>query len=128
MERVARYLSTLGPHIQFVNGQRGNVTQLVREDPGGQVAGALTADGTWHRGDIVILAAGAWSSQLLDFEGQATPAMGVATHINLSPMEASSLRGMSVFDVWSAGRGADKSAGYLVPPNQKRQLKIVGKL
>jgi sarcosine oxidase/L-pipecolate oxidase len=121
LDHVSRYLSTQ-PHVQFVGGQQGTVKTLVKEK--GVVVGVRTADGIVHRADKVILSMGAWSGEVLDFEGQAWPESWMVTHIELSPEEVDSARRMPVLDIWDAGENEDQIAGTLFPPNSDGLLKV----
>lgn len=56
--------------VKFVAGPAGTAVELLRAVDGKTIIGALTEDGTEWLADKTILAAGAYSDTLLDFEGQ----------------------------------------------------------
>ncbi|KAH8667048.1 fructosyl amine:oxygen oxidoreductase [Xylariales sp. PMI_506] len=71
---------------------RGRVVKLLYSSgrDNSDVVGALTADGTEHLASRTVLAAGASSSLLFDFEDQLRPTAWTLAHIALTPAEAAS--------------------------------------
>jgi glycine/D-amino acid oxidase-like deaminating enzyme len=74
----------------FVCGEsKGRVSRLLYS-AAGDVVGALTADGNEHRAGVTILAAGAPTSLLLDFEKQLRPTTQTLGHVALTSDEVGS--------------------------------------
>jgi sarcosine oxidase/L-pipecolate oxidase len=107
--------------VSFITGHReGKVAELLRA--GDVVIGARTEDGIEHRADMTVLAAGAASTMLLDFEDQLRPTAWTLAHIPLTPSEAEAYSELPVLF------GADKGF-FLSPPKSsiaagKAELKI----
>jgi len=129
LERVSSHLSSLN-HVQFVGGAKGTAEKLIRNDTSNAVVGVQSADGTIHRGDVTVLAMGAWSTELsdLDYEGQAWPNTWMVTNMMLDAEERKSYQNMSVFNVWNAGNAENELAGYFFPPNADGRLKVVANM
>ncbi|KAJ5469647.1 hypothetical protein N7539_009265 [Penicillium diatomitis] len=102
--------------VNFITGSpQGHVIELVYQD--GDVKGAKTADGKLHLADHTILAAGAGSDQLLDFEKQLRPTAWTISHIKLTPEEARRYRNLPV--LYNPGMGF-----FIEPDEDKHELKI----
>ncbi|KAJ5668213.1 uncharacterized protein N7477_006783 [Penicillium maclennaniae] len=113
---VSAYSEAKRLGVSFVVGDStGNVVKLVYQD--GDVIGANTADGTVHRADHVILAAGAGSDRLLDFKKQLRPTAWTLSHIRMTPEEAKRYRNLPVlFNI---------AKGFFMEPDEKNhELKI----
>lgn len=102
--------------VNFVVGDpTGNVVRLVYQS--GDVIGARTADGTVHRADQVVLAAGAGSDRLLDFKKQLRPTAWTLSHIRMTPEEAKSYRNLPV--LFNIAKGF-----FMEPDENNHELKI----
>ena len=102
--------------VQFITGSpEGQVVELIYEN--GDVKGASTADGKRHMTDYTILAAGAGSDQLLDFEKQLRPTAWTISHIRMSPEEAQQYRNLPV--LFNPGKGF-----FIEPDEDHHELKI----
>lgn len=102
--------------VRFVTGTpRGAVISLIYED--GDVVGARTADGTSHRADRTILAAGAYSDELVDFKDQLRPTAWTLLHIKMTPKETERYKNLPVlFNV---------ELGFFMEPDEDHdELKI----
>lgn len=113
---VSAYTEARRLGVKFTTGNsQGKVVSLIYEN--GDVTGAQTADGTIHRADHTILAAGAGSDQLLDFKKQLRPTAWTLSHISITPEEAQRYRNLPVlFNV---------SKGFFMEPDEdKHELKI----
>lgn len=126
LERVSTYLSQLS-HVQFVGAARGTAEKLIRNGTTQEVVGVQSADGTVHRADIIVLAMGAWSTQLigLDYESQAWPNTWMVTNMMLNDEEKKAHKDMAVFNVWNPGNAENQLAGYFFPPHADGRLKVV---
>ncbi|KAK4939183.1 hypothetical protein LTR10_020482 [Elasticomyces elasticus] len=90
MESAFREVKRL--NVQFVTGPgAGEVVGLLYESD--EVRGVRTKDGLAHKADCVILAAGARSSELFEFEQQLLPKCWTLAHIKLEPQERALYRG-----------------------------------
>jgi sarcosine oxidase/L-pipecolate oxidase len=102
--------------VSFVTGSpEGRVTALIYND--GDVVGARTADGLSHFADRTILAAGAGSDALLDFEKQLRPTAWTLSHIRMTPDEARKYRELPV--LFNIAKGF-----FIEPDEENHELKI----
>ncbi|KAK6083693.1 L-saccharopine oxidase 3 [Seiridium cupressi] len=88
---------------------KGKVSQLTHGESG-DVVGVLTADGRRHSAHTTVLAAGASSSLLLDFEKQLRPTAWTLAHIALTEDEVSS----GAYNELPVLYGVDK--GFFISP------------
>lgn len=112
--------------VTFITGSpRGEVVSLVFDkdnddddgDGKGDVIGAKTADGKLHRAAHTILAAGANSDRLLDFEKQLRPTAWTLAHIRMTPDEAKRYRDLPV--LFNIAKGF-----FMEPDADRNELKI----
>ena len=102
--------------VEFITGTpAGHVVALVYKD--GDVVGARCIDGTVHHADHTILAAGAGSDRLLDFENQLRPTAWTLSHIKMSPEEAQQYQNLPV--LFNVAKGF-----FMEPDEDKHELKI----
>lgn len=102
--------------VTFQTGSpSGDVVKLVYER--GDVVGAKTTDGSVHRADRVILAAGAGSDRLLDFKSQLRPTAWTLCHIRMNPEEAQRYRNLPV--LFNIAKGF-----FMEPDEDRHELKI----
>jgi sarcosine oxidase/L-pipecolate oxidase len=113
---VSAYSEAKRLGTKFIVGDPvGNVVALMYQD--GDVIGARTADGTVHRADHVILAAGAGSDRLLDFKKQLRPTAWTLSHIRMTPEEARRYRNLPV--LFNIAKGF-----FMEPDEDNHELKI----
>jgi sarcosine oxidase/L-pipecolate oxidase len=113
---VAAYREALRLGARFVTGNAaGRVESLIYQD--GDVKGVRTADGIEHFSDRVVLAAGAYAPQVLDFENQLRPTAWTLAHIKMSPEEARLYRNLPV--LFHSERGF-----FMEPDEDKHELKV----
>lgn len=96
--------------VSFITGKEGRVMELIQSQSGDAIAGAKTEDGKDHLAQTTILAAGASSSLLLDFEKQLRPTAWTLAHVPLTPSEVESYSNLPVLF------GADR--GFFISPPQ----------
>ncbi|KAF2094000.1 nucleotide-binding domain-containing protein, partial [Rhizodiscina lignyota] len=125
MKALGEYLKT-DKRIHFVNGEQGTAKGLIKS--GAKVTGVRTADGSAHHGDLVILSMGAWTSQIIDLEGQGWPDFSFVTSIQLTEQEIKELGQFPVVDLINPGLLPSQTSGYFFPPNEDGLLKIVAKI
>lgn len=102
--------------VSFVTGSpQGNVESLVYKD--GDVIGARSQDGVIYHAQQIILAAGAGSDRLLDFEKQLRPTAWTLCHIQMTPEEAQKYRNLPV--LFNIAKGF-----FMEPDEEKNELKI----
>ena len=100
-----------------MTGTEGRVEELLYNSAQDAVLGARTADGVEHVPEKTILAAGANSDALVDFEKQLRPTAWTLAHIPLSAEEAERYRNMPVL------YGVDR--GFFIEPDvQNHEMKI----
>ena len=112
---VSAYTEAHRLGVQFITGPSGKVTELVYEN--GDVVGAKTEDGIVHRAEHTILAAGAGSDRLLDFEKQLRPTAWTLCHIQMTSEEAQKYRNLPV--LFNIAKGF-----FMEPDEDKHELKI----
>lgn len=113
---VAAYTEARRLGVTFITGSpHGNVVSLIYEH--GDVVGAQTADGIVHRADHTILAAGAASDRLLDFQNQLRPTAWTLCHIRMTPEEAQQYRNLPV--LFNIAKGF-----FMEPDEDCHELKI----
>ncbi|EON68942.1 hypothetical protein W97_08200 [Coniosporium apollinis CBS 100218] len=115
---VAAYEEARRLGVRFVTGDpQGRVEGLVHDSAGAEVLGVRTADGAKHLADRTVLAAGANSDLLLDFEKQLRPTAWTLSHVPLTEEEAGLCRELPV--LFNAERGF-----FIEPDAEKRELKV----
>lgn len=92
-----------------VNFVGGTVERLVRDDAAGRVTGVKLRDGAVLEADLVVVAAGAWTSALVDLRGLVTATGHVLAYMDLSDEEQAALADMPV--VLNLGSGL-----FVIPP------------
>ncbi|KAK5137841.1 hypothetical protein LTR08_006609 [Meristemomyces frigidus] len=104
--------------VKFITDpSKGNVKTLLFSDDHANVCGAMTTDGRTHYADTVILAAGANSDLLLDFQKQLRPTAWTLAHIPLSASEARMYKNMPV--PYNVERGF-----FIEPDAENHEMKI----
>ncbi|OQE94666.1 hypothetical protein PENNAL_c0003G05498 [Penicillium nalgiovense] len=78
--------------------------------------GVETVDGTKYYADKVVLAAGAWSSTLVDLEDQCVSKAWVFAHIQLTPQESAQYKDVPVV--------YDGDYGFFFEPNEHGVIKV----
>ncbi|OCF33856.1 sarcosine oxidase [Kwoniella heveanensis BCC8398] len=93
LNSVGHELRRLGVKSAF--GTAGTFDSLIFDEGDGRtVRGVRASDGTEWLGDLVIMAAGAYSPALIDLEDQCESKAWVYAHIQLTPEEAVELKGI----------------------------------
>ena len=96
--------------VRFITGTpEGRVEELLYSPSRDAIVGARTADGVAHIAHHTILAAGANSDRLLDFQQQLRPTAWTLAHVPLSPTEAQTYRNLPVL------YGVDR--GFFIEPD-----------
>ncbi|KDQ51628.1 hypothetical protein JAAARDRAFT_163427 [Jaapia argillacea MUCL 33604] len=114
MEVLVEECSRLG--VRFISGPAGTMKSLLRGEHDNEVLGVVAQDGTEHLADLVILATGAWSESLLNFEGQLFSGAYNLCHIQLTPEEAEKYASLPVLNA--------PTRGYCFPPTKDGIFKI----
>ncbi|KAJ3084773.1 hypothetical protein HDU99_003471 [Rhizoclosmatium hyalinum] len=118
-----RYLAEIAGEagVKFVVGkEKGAFLELIEE--GGKVVGIVTVDGVKHFGDMVLMAAGAWTSSLLPaLQGLCTVSAQPVIHFKLpDTLKAKFEHGK--FPVWFAD--VSNTGFYGFPVSAAGELKI----
>lgn len=106
----------LGVHF-VTGGPEGSVETLLYSRDSKTAVGVRTADGRSHMANHTILAAGANSDRLLDFQNQLRPTAWTLAHIPLSAAEAPLYRDLPV--LYAVDRGF-----FIEPDADTRELKL----
>lgn len=101
--------------VEYVSGDGGHVKSLVDSEDGTCI-GVITADGSRHDADIVVIAAGAWTPSLLDVSDQLTAKGHAVGHIQLTKEETAHYEKMPLFD--------NLEQGYFFPPTPDGIFKV----
>ncbi|KAH6657990.1 FAD dependent oxidoreductase [Truncatella angustata] len=102
--------------VVFISGEpEGKVVSLVLDD--GDVRGAKTADGKQYSADRIILAAGAYAPQLLDFENQLRPTAWTLGHIKMTKEEVKLYKNLPV--LFNIEKGF-----FMEPDEDNHELKL----
>ncbi|KAL2812266.1 FAD dependent oxidoreductase [Aspergillus granulosus] len=102
--------------VKFGFGGAGTFKQPLFADDGTTCIGVKTMDGTKYYANKVVLAAGAWSSTLVDLEDQCVSKAWVFAHIQLTPEEAIAYKDTPVV--------YDGEYGFFFEPNENGIIKI----
>jgi sarcosine oxidase/L-pipecolate oxidase len=97
--------------VQFVCAE---VVRLVTE--GKRVVGVRLSDGSAVRADLVVVATGAWTGNLVDLRGRATATGQVLVYLDLTAEEQEKLGKMPVL--------LNMSSGLFIIPPRNRVLKV----
>lgn len=90
--------------VKYISGDAGYVKKLVYEQDG-TCTGAVSADGTVHKADIVLLASGANTATLVDLAKQEVVAQCSAIMvIQLEPHEVEKYKNIPIIDDFEQGR------------------------
>lgn len=101
--------------VTFIGGERGQVLSMIYE--GGDVHGAVVAQGPAFRADRTILCAGANVARIFDMQDQLRPTAWTLAHIKMTPEEANLYRNLPV--LFNIERGF-----FMEPDEDKHELKI----
>jgi len=124
-EALARHLEQ-DSRVRFISGPAGAITGFLREN--GKVIGVEAADKVKHAADIVVVAMGAWTADVIDLEKQAAPGFSFVTKIELDEGEHKKFKGMPPVNIEGPGNLTSQTAGYFFPPDENRLVKIVAKV
>lgn len=105
------------------NGLHSTLKELIVEN-GGHVKGIRTADGQEHFADLVILATGAWTANLVDMEGTLT-ATGHAV-VHFKPDAETCKHFTKDFPVWSGDISYLGKADKPPSPSPKKRTICTG--
>ncbi|KAL4787001.1 FAD dependent oxidoreductase [Aspergillus varians] len=111
---VGQFLKSQGVNFGF--GRSGTFKQPLFIDGTTTCNGVETVDGTKYYADKVVLAAGAWSSTLVDLEDQCVSKAWVFAHIQLTPSEAAEYKNSPVV--------YDGDYGFFFEPNEHGVIKV----
>ncbi|KAI5478450.1 hypothetical protein MNV49_005091 [Pseudohyphozyma bogoriensis] len=102
--------------VKFFSGGAGTMKEFVYGAKGA-VVGVKTTDGTVHKADLTVLAAGAWIDELLDTKGQLLAKCWCFAHIQLTEEEAKAFAKAPVVN--------NRELGYFFEPDvEGRRIKL----
>ncbi|KAJ5615194.1 hypothetical protein N7537_000308 [Penicillium hordei] len=102
--------------VNFGFGKSGTFKRPLFTADGITCNGVETVDGTKYYADKVVLAAGAWSSTLIDLEDQCVSKAWVFAHIQLTPEEVAKYKNIPVV--------YDGEYGFFFEPNEHGVIKV----
>ncbi|KAF2645002.1 fructosyl peptide oxidase [Massarina eburnea CBS 473.64] len=102
--------------VKFGVGGAGSFKQPLFDQDGLTCIGVETLDGTQYHADKIVLAAGAWTSVLVDLEDQCCSKAWVYAHIRLTPEEAAQYKNVPV--VYNG------DIGFFFEPNEEQVIKV----
>ncbi|TFK52788.1 DAO-domain-containing protein [Heliocybe sulcata] len=114
MEVLGAYCSEHG--VKFISGPSGVMKELIRDPQTNAVLGVQAEDGSQHLAKCIVVATGAWSESLLDFEGQLFSGAYGFAHIQLTKEETEKYSSMPVLHA--------PNIGYCFPPTPDGIFKI----
>lgn len=100
--RMARAAETNG--VKYVCGRSGTAVRLIYDDKNGTCTGVLTADGSTHTADIVILANGAQIPTLIEAKDEVEASGSAVAVIELTPAEAEKYKDIPIIDDFEQGQ------------------------
>ena len=128
--------------VKYVCGRSGTAVRLIYDDTNGTCTGVLTADGSTHTADLVILANGAQIPMLIEARDEVEASGSAVAVIELTPEEAEKYKDIPIIDDFDQGQpksnffyrksNGDCSfntcmvdfAGIIFPPDHNRLVKI----
>lgn len=102
--RMARVAETNG--VKYVCGRSGTAVRVIYDDTTGTCTGILTADGSTHTADIVILANGAQIPTLIEAKDEVEASGSAVAVIQLTPAEAEKYKDIPIIDDFEQGDSA----------------------
>lgn len=103
---MARAAETNG--VKYVCGRSGTAVRLIYDDTSETCTGVLTADGSTHTADIVILANGAQIPTLIEAKDEVEASGSAVAVIQLTPAEAEKYKDIPIIDDFEQGDSAPK--------------------
>lgn len=88
--------------VKYVFGEKGHVKKVFY-DRDGTCKGAVSADGTVHQADLVVLATGANTATLVDAKTEVVAQTSVICVIKLEPHEIGKYRDIPIIDDFEQG-------------------------
>ncbi|KAH9820933.1 putative sarcosine oxidase [Teratosphaeria destructans] len=113
LQRMAEAAKAMG--VGYIVGDSGFVTNILY-DESGHAIGAESADGTFHKADLVLVAAGAAAASILNFEGQLVAKGHTVGHIQFTPSEIEKYKSLPIVDHFEGG--------IIFPPQEDGIIKI----
>ncbi|KAJ5257689.1 hypothetical protein N7524_009245 [Penicillium chrysogenum] len=111
---IGTFLKSRG--VKFGFGSAGTFKRPLFAPDGATCSGVETLDGTKYFADKVVLAAGAWSSTLVDLDDQCVSKAWVFAHIQLTPQESAQYKDVPVV--------YDGDYGFFFEPNEHGVIKV----
>lgn len=112
--RMAKAAETNG--VKYVCGRSGTAVRLIYDDKNGVCTGVLTADGSTHTADLIILANGAQIPTLIEAKDEVEASGSAVAVIELTPAEAEKYKDIPIID--------DFEQGIIFPPDHNRLVKL----
>ena len=88
--------------VRYVSGEKGYVKELFY-DRNGTCKGAISADGTVHRADLVVLATGSNTATLVDCKTEVVAQTSVIAVMKLESHEVEKYRNIPIIDDFEQG-------------------------
>lgn len=95
--------------VKYVCGRSGTAVRLIYNDKTGTCTGVLTADGSTHTADLVVLANGAQIPTLIEAKDEVEASGSAVAVIELTPEEAEKYKDIPIIDDFEQGQSFPKS-------------------
>lgn len=89
--------------VSFICGPRGTVTELIKEPGTRRIEGVRTLSGDTVTGDLIILAAGAWSSSLVPMYNSTLSTAQILAFMKLTEDEMAQYQNLPIYMNFSSG-------------------------
>lgn len=90
--------------VKYVCGRSGTAVRLIYDDKNGVCTGVLTADGSTHTADLIILANGAQIPTLIEAKDEVEASGSAVAVIELTPAEAEKYKDIPIIDDFEQGQ------------------------
>lgn len=97
--------------VKYVCGRSGTAVRLIYDDKTGTCTGVLTADGSTHTADLVVLANGAQIPTLIEAKDEVEASGSAVAVIELTPEEAEKYKNIPIIDDFEQGKSFQNLSG-----------------
>ncbi|KKY30671.1 putative fructosyl amino acid oxidase [Diaporthe ampelina] len=119
--RMAREAEKNG--VKYVCGRSGTAVRLIYDDTNGTCTGVLTADGSTHTADLVILANGAQIPMLIEARDEVEASGSAVAVIELTPEEAEKYKDIPIIDDFDQAVGFSDRPHDGIPDEIDKELR-----
>lgn len=94
--------------VKYVCGRSGTAVRLIYNEKTSTCTGVLTADGSIHTADLVVLANGAQIPTLIEAKDEVEASGSAVAVIELTPEEAEKYKDIPIIDDFEQGQSFSK--------------------